>query len=89
MKWGRKLVTYFIILLEKNESKRLMQSIINKQSDIVDNLIKELEKPINISNKKEEKGEVKNLGKKLFTMTRTTEDNYLKSETRNISVNFF
>ena len=102
MKWGKILVTYFLKLLEKSEANRIMQSIVNRESDIVDNLIKEIEKPFtklstnNTNNTNKNDNESNALinsiplnnkhGRKRFSIMRSYDSNYLKCETRNINV---
>ena len=85
MKWGRMLVMYFVKLLEKNEANKVMLSIINRESDIVDNLIKELEKPFSRLSMNQPIDPQKGCRNR-FAVIRVHEENLMKTETRNINV---
>jgi len=87
MKWGRILVMHFVKLLEKFEANKTMLSIVNRDSDIVENLIKELEKPFTKLSPNKPIDPQGTGHRKRFSVIRTVdEDSLMKSETRNINV---
>lgn len=93
MKWGKIMVKYFVKLLEKQETNKIMQSILERDSDIVTNLIRELDKPfIKVKECASKRldfllpSPIKNSKRKRYIIERIDETDIFNRDTRNIQV---